>query len=161
VCPPVEVGQTTASAAAFTTDLYGDAGADTSGGSEEKVVAVNVAQNGDFIFVLDHPAGVRVSPSLGQVSIERCRVLTGPTDGPALRISGCLGVSVVETTVRGGGNVAVQALDPRFVSMLGPDGVSGTLVDDYRLGVGSPYVDAGDTTAVPPSLTLDLGAHER
>jgi len=45
--------------------------------------------------------------------------------------------------------------DPLFVDPLGPDGLPGTNDDDLRLRAGSPCIDAGDNTAVPPDL-LDL-----
>ncbi len=32
---------------------------------------------------------------------------------------------------------------------------------DYRLGAGSPCIDAGNSTAIPPALTLDLGNQDR
>jgi hypothetical protein len=45
--------------------------------------------------------------------------------------------------------------DPLFADPLGPDGLPGTDDDDLRLRAGSPCIDAGDNTAVPPDL-LDL-----
>ena len=45
--------------------------------------------------------------------------------------------------------------DPLFADPLGPDGLPGTNDDDLRLRAGSPCIDAGDNTAVPPDV-LDL-----
>jgi hypothetical protein len=57
--------------------------------------------------------------------------------------------SVVNT----GGNVAG---DPLFVDADGPDADPTTTADnDYRLGAGSPCVDAGDNGALPADV-LDL-----
>jgi len=44
---------------------------------------------------------------------------------------------------------------PWFVDPKGPDGIPGTADDDLRLGVRSPCIDAGDSTAVPAD-TADL-----
>lgn len=45
--------------------------------------------------------------------------------------------------------------NPRFIDPLGPDGVSGTGDEDYRLAADSPCVDAGDTSRLPLDV-LDL-----
>jgi len=45
--------------------------------------------------------------------------------------------------------------DPLFVDADGPDNLPGTLDDDFRLLAGSPAIDAGDNTALPPD-TFDL-----
>lgn len=63
----------------------------------------------------------------------------------------------------GTGNLA---LDPLFLDPLGPDGLAGTLDDDFRLHEGSPCIDAGDTTRVAslaPTVQypLDLGGLPR
>ncbi|MDP2898124.1 MAG: right-handed parallel beta-helix repeat-containing protein [bacterium] len=51
--------------------------------------------------------------------------------------------------------------DPLFVDADGGDEIFRTEDDDFRLLPDSPCIDAGDTTAVPPSLTLDLGSNPR
>lgn len=51
--------------------------------------------------------------------------------------------------------------DPRFVDPLGPDGLLGTADDDLRLAPNSPLIDAGDNTAVPASVTVDLDGSPR
>ena len=55
------------------------------------------------------------------------------------------------------GGTAVSAADPLFVDPDGLDHVPGTEDDNYRLRTGSPYIDAGDNTILPPDLT-DLDA---
>ncbi|MBS0189926.1 MAG: choice-of-anchor Q domain-containing protein [Phycisphaerales bacterium] len=44
--------------------------------------------------------------------------------------------------------------DPKFVSLTGPDGLTGTIDDDYRLASGSPAIDRGTNLAMP--LALDI-----
>jgi predicted outer membrane repeat protein len=57
----------------------------------------------------------------------------------------------------GGGSPARNLhLDPRFIDPLGPDATAGTSDDDLRLAAGSPCIDAGSNTAVPPGVTLDI-----
>ena len=45
--------------------------------------------------------------------------------------------------------------DPQFVNATGPDGVVGTVDDDFRLLTGSPSRDSGSATSLPPD-TNDL-----
>lgn len=45
------------------------------------------------------------------------------------------------------------ASDPEFVNPDGPDGIPGTLDDDYRLPYTSPCVDEGNTLDLPPDIT--------
>ena len=51
--------------------------------------------------------------------------------------------------------------DPMFVDADGPDNVPGTEDDDLRLLPGSPAIDAGDNSAVPPNVTTDLDGNPR
>ncbi len=49
--------------------------------------------------------------------------------------------------------------DPLFLDELGPDGTPATGDEDFRLGAGSPCVDAGDASAFSPGSASDaLGA---
>jgi hypothetical protein len=57
--------------------------------------------------------------------------------------------------------VALHGLDPRFVDPLGPDQLSGTADDDYRLRTGSPCVDAGNNGLTPAQALLDLDGRPR
>jgi hypothetical protein len=60
--------------------------------------------------------------------------------------------------------LAVRGDDPMFVDPLGPDGVLGTDDDDFRVGFGSPCIDAG--SGLEPGRSddpedLDLGGRPR
>lgn len=46
--------------------------------------------------------------------------------------------------------------DPRFADVDGPDNELGTADDSVRIRVGSPCVDAGDNSAVPVGILVDL-----
>ncbi|HUS72104.1 MAG TPA: right-handed parallel beta-helix repeat-containing protein [Sedimentisphaerales bacterium] len=50
---------------------------------------------------------------------------------------------------------------PLFVDADGTDNVAGTEDDNLRLSFGSPCIDAGDNTAVPPSVLTDLDGNPR
>ncbi len=71
-------------------------------------------------------------------------------------------VTITHSVVRGGwpgeGNLMAY---PRFVDADGLDNVAGTADDDLRLQSDSPCIDAGDNTAVPDALTVDLGGNAR
>ncbi len=80
-------------------------------------------------------------------------------DGIALPVSR----SCVQGGAVGTGNIAA---DPRFVRLPGPgaDATWGTADDDYgdlRIAAGSGCIDAGDNSAVPPTLAYDLNADPR
>ena len=66
--------------------------------------------------------------------------------------------SCVQGGAAGAGNLSD---DPLFVDPNGPDAIPQTADDDYRIGGGSPCVDAGDSTAVPPSVTTALDGGQR
>ena len=51
--------------------------------------------------------------------------------------------------------------DPLFVDADGADDALGTDDDDLRLQTGSPAIDAGDATAVPPGVLTDLDGNPR
>lgn len=51
--------------------------------------------------------------------------------------------------------------DPLFVDPDGPDGVLGTLDDDYRLLLSSPALDTGDLSLLPANVTLDYQLQPR
>jgi hypothetical protein len=51
--------------------------------------------------------------------------------------------------------------DPLFVDAAGPDGAEGTADDDLHLAPGSPCIDKGDSSAVPPWLLTDLDGDAR
>jgi hypothetical protein len=51
--------------------------------------------------------------------------------------------------------------DPSFVDLDGADGTIGNEDDNLRLLPGSPCVDAGDNSAVPPTVLVDLDGRPR
>jgi Right handed beta helix region len=59
----------------------------------------------------------------------------------------------IGTLVWGAGNIDA---DPLFLDPLGADGLARTEDDDFRLGVFSPCMDAGDNASVPAGLLFDL-----
>ncbi len=50
---------------------------------------------------------------------------------------------------------------PVFVEGVGADGVPGTKDDDYHLAAGSPCIDAGDNSFLPPRVLTDLDGNPR
>ncbi|GJM24739.1 MAG: hypothetical protein DHS20C16_11540 [Phycisphaerae bacterium] len=61
----------------------------------------------------------------------------------------------------GAGGVGIIDADPLFVDSNGPDDIIGTEDDDLRLQPGSPAIDAGDNSAVPVGVTVDLNGDAR
>jgi len=51
--------------------------------------------------------------------------------------------------------------DPMFADTYGPDNVLGTEDDNLRLLPGSPCIDSGDSSALPPSVFTDLDGDPR
>ena len=58
----------------------------------------------------------------------------------------------------GEGNISAA---PQFVDKNGPDGVPGTIDDDYRLSPNSPCIDAGDPMVTPDPQAVDLEGNNR
>jgi len=63
--------------------------------------------------------------------------------------------SIVQGGWTGAGGTGNSASNPLFVDADGANNVAGTEDDDLRLSPGSPAIDAGDSTALPPDF-LDL-----
>jgi parallel beta-helix repeat protein len=63
-----------------------------------------------------------------------------------------------EDVIWGEGNINT---DPLFVDADGDDNIVGTEDDDLRLLEGSPCIDAGDNSAVPPSVVTDVEGNPR
>ncbi len=59
------------------------------------------------------------------------------------------------------GGTGNTGLDPLFVDYDGADNIAGTEDDNVRLLLESPCVDAGDNTAIPPGVTVDLDGLQR
>ncbi len=58
----------------------------------------------------------------------------------------------------GTGNISA---DPLFQDPAGPDGVVGTMDDDFRLSLGSPCIDTGDDAGVSETGVTDLDGEPR
>lgn len=75
------------------------------------------------------------------------KITNGPTDVAFAHCSVEFGTAMqVPFNTAAYGN---NTLNPMFTSPAGPDGVFGTLDDNYRPEVGSPALDAGDITFAP------------
>ncbi|MBN2137438.1 MAG: right-handed parallel beta-helix repeat-containing protein [Sedimentisphaerales bacterium] len=66
--------------------------------------------------------------------------------------------SCIEHTFPGLGNIG---LNPLFADPLGDDGVLGTEDDDFYINAGSPCIDAGNNSIVPPLLSKDMAGLAR
>ena len=75
--------------------------------------------------------------------------------GAAIDFSNIQGPS---PTLGGTGNMSA---DPLFQDPAGPDGVVGTMDDDYRLALSSPCLDAGDDTDLSTTSMTDLDGEPR
>jgi hypothetical protein len=85
--------------------------------------------------------------------------MSGPGSGylyPSFSIRNCV---MQGTSLMGAMNTVTG--DPRFTNPAGADGVIGTADDDYSLRLGSPAIDAGDSTLLPAGITMDLAGHAR
>ena len=51
--------------------------------------------------------------------------------------------------------------DPLFVDPNGPDNIIGTQDDNLHISAGSPCIDAGDNSAVWPSVVADIDGNPR
>jgi len=68
---------------------------------------------------------------------------------------GTVNYSIIQGGWGDAASVGILDRDPLFVDPAGADGIVGTLDDDLRILLGSPAIDAGDNTALPPDI-LDL-----
>ena len=129
-----------------------------SGGSTATLVnctfSLNSASNGCFL-----ACGAYAQPFPSTLDLTNCVLWDGGSeiwnnDNSTIIIT----YSDVQGSWPGEGNIAV---DPLFVDADGMDDIPGTADDDLRLSPGSPCIDAGDNTAVPPGITADLDGHPR
>ncbi len=82
----------------------------------------------------------------------------GSSGAPRVSHSNVMG-GLYAGLIDGGGNIDQ---DPAFVDPVGPDGLPGTPDDDFRLGPGSPSIDAGDSGAEGLlGITVDLAGEPR
>ncbi|MCA9249560.1 MAG: right-handed parallel beta-helix repeat-containing protein [Phycisphaerales bacterium] len=63
--------------------------------------------------------------------------------------------------LQGGGEPGTIDADPLFVDADGFDDIAGTEDDDLRISPGSSAIDAGDNSAVPAEITLDVNGTPR
>ncbi len=84
-------------------------------------------------------------------------------NSPEVDGSGSTGtLDVTFSNVQGGfGGLGNIDLSPSFADPDGPDNVAGTLDDNYRLNAGSAGLNAGNSAAVPGTLTTDLAGGPR
>ncbi len=69
--------------------------------------------------------------------------------------------SVVQGGWIGAGGIGIIDADPVFIDSNGADDILGTEDDDLRILPNSPAIDAGDNSAVPVGVTVDLDGHPR
>jgi predicted outer membrane repeat protein len=92
-------------------------------------------------------------------------ILGGPPrvqpPGPFPTVTNCY-LQSITPLYSGNGNIGGSpSVSPRFADPDGPDNIPGTLDDDLRLLPGSPCIDAGDSTALPPDILSDLAGNPR
>ena len=117
------------------------------------LIVANEAARGGGIFVLNLAFAV---PQVGNSVVWGNAAPIAPQIG--LEASTGSLVSVSWCDVEGGWpGLGNHAVDPSFVDPDGPDGILGTDDDDYRLGAGSPCIDAGNNNLLVPTALDDLG----
>ncbi|MDY7110142.1 MAG: right-handed parallel beta-helix repeat-containing protein [Planctomycetota bacterium] len=121
------------------------------------VIAYNSANSGGGMYVLNFPAQ---APQVANSILWENTASNGPQvhlyadTGSAVSINYC----DVEGGWAGTGNIDA---DPAFVDPDGEDDQPGTDDDNLRLDAGSPCIDAGNNTALPPEVEEDLDGNPR
>ncbi|MFW5653271.1 MAG: choice-of-anchor Q domain-containing protein, partial [Planctomycetota bacterium] len=69
--------------------------------------------------------------------------------------------SIIDELYRFSGDGVLLGVDPLFVDKNGPDGILGTIDDDYRLQAGSPAIDAGSNDLWLEDLLVDFDGSDR
>jgi parallel beta-helix repeat protein len=92
----------------------------------------------------------------GSPTLVNC-IVWGNTS-PQITSDASISFSNIPGNFPGEGNINA---DPLFVDADGEDDIFGTEDDDLRLLEGSPCIDTGDNSAVPPSLVTDLDGNPR
>lgn len=108
--------------------------------------------------------GGAIYQTSGDRDIRNC-IFWGDTPD-ALHFSGHRGSGPVwHNNIQGGyeglGSADNIDADPKFRDPTGPDGIAGTPDDDLRLTVGSPCLDAGDSTVIGMPTWTDLDGNPR
>ncbi len=109
-------------------------------------------------FADTHGGGIVGSPVLTNCILRGNHDRDGTGRLSQIRGSAIVNYSYVQGDWSGTGNVGD---DPLLVDELGPDGVPGTMDDDAQLMPGSPCIDAGDSEALPATVTRDLAGAAR
>jgi predicted outer membrane repeat protein len=88
-----------------------------------------------------------------------------PVEGSQLLLSSQSTIQIGHSCVQGWtgalGGAGNIGSNPNFVDPDGPDGILGTADDNLRLSLGSPSINAGDNSAIPPEVTTDLDGNPR
>jgi len=92
----------------------------------------------------------------GSPTLVNC-IVWGNTS-PEIISDASISFSIIPGNFPGEGNINA---DPLFVDADGEDDVFGTEDDDLRLLEGSPCIDSGDNSAVPPTVVTDIGGNPR
>ena len=92
----------------------------------------------------------------GSPTLVNCIVWGNTT--PEIRSDATISFSIIPGNYLGEGNINT---DPLFVDADGEDDIFGTEDDDLRLLEGSPGIDAGNNSAVPPSVVTDTNGNPR
>lgn len=69
--------------------------------------------------------------------------------------------SCIQNLTGGFGGTGNTGNDPLFLDADGVDNVAGTIDDNLRIYTGSPCIDAGDNTVLPPAIVVDLDGNSR
>ena len=124
-----------------------DSGSTISGGSP---IITNCTITGNQS--VDGAGGI----SGGNPTITNC-IIWGNTP-PQIISDATISFSNIQGRWPGEGNIDA---DPLFIDSNGADNVLGTEDDDLRLITGSPCIDAGDNSAVPPLVDTDIKGNRR
>jgi len=92
----------------------------------------------------------------GSPTLVNCIVWGNTT--PEIRSNAIISFSILPGNYPGEGNINT---DPLFVDADGEDDIFGTEDDDLRLLEGSPGIDAGNNSAVPPSVVTEINGNPR
>ncbi len=115
------------------------------------VSANQASLQGGGLFSMGGLGGIRNCIFWGDLPDEIYLMETGAT----INFSNIQGPS---TPLGGTGNISA---DPLFQDPAGPDGVVGTMDDDYGLALGSPCIDAGSDTDLSAMSMTDLDGEPR
>ncbi|UCD29901.1 MAG: right-handed parallel beta-helix repeat-containing protein, partial [Planctomycetota bacterium] len=110
-------------------------------------------------------AGIWIHNRISPATITNCIVWGNRSNWPSapqIQVSTSPAPFITYCDVQDGwpGEGNIDA-DPLFVDADGPDNVFGTDDDNFRLLGGSPCLDIGNNSAVPPSIITDLDGNPR